>query len=149
MRSVIWIFLIVFVIVPDENRAADATLIKDDRSPAQEVNSVIGGSPARKEFSFLGGNSWLDAEGNFHLEMTVVHKRLLCAQYATHIQFGIGSQRCNTVTWISSPYVVSDKKHCNSAQLLHTGGNWADELAQKYGEISCARVQVHCRGRGC
>jgi hypothetical protein len=124
-------------------------MVKGMQSPAKEVNLVIGNSVARKEFSFSGGTAWLDAEGSFHLEVSVAHQRIRCAQYQTGIQFGIGNPRCSSVNWISSPQIVTDKKHCNSSQLVHTGGNWLEELSLQYEKVSCARVQVYCKGKIC
>jgi hypothetical protein len=129
--------------------ASEANLVKEVQSPAKEVNYAIGNSVARKAFSFSGGDAWLDAEGSFQLKIAVSHQRIRCAEYQTAIQFGTGSQRCNAVNWIGSPVMLTNKKQCNSSQLVHTGGNWLEELSKQYAGISCARIQVYCEGKTC
>jgi hypothetical protein len=108
----------------------------------------IGGaqSIARLDFRYGDINAWLLEDGNWHIEGSVTHRGAFCAQYQLGIQFGIGSPGCANVKWLGRPAFVTQRRHCNNAQLNHSGGDINYTAAELFEEINCAQRLIRCSG---
>lgn len=129
-----------------------APAVADDvRKLATEARrgSNIGGpqSLARLDFFFGDIRAWLLQDGNWHVEGGIQHYGALCGTYELGMQFGIGSPGCANVEWISTPIYVTQRRHCNSARLNHTGGDQSRAAAESFDHINCAQRLVRCSGK--
>lgn len=104
------------------------------------------GETPRKAFFARGVQGWLDAAGDWRVEIEVRHGHLLCGAYATGIQLGRGSPACTTVEWLTEADFLAPMQHCNSAARLHSGSGAVALPAQALEQVSCVRVLVRCKG---
>jgi hypothetical protein len=110
--------------------------------------SDIGGaqSLARLDFYYGDVRAWLLQDGNWHIEGNIRHQGALCATYRLGIQFGIGGPGCANVEWIGEPVYVTKRRHCNSAVLMHVGGDRSQSAADAFDNITCAQRLIDCSG---
>jgi hypothetical protein len=111
--------------------------------------SDIGGaqSLARLDFYYGDIRAWLLQDGNWHIEGSVQHRGALCGTYQLGIQFGIGNPGCANVEWIGMPIYVTKRRQCNSALIMHVGGDQNHSAADAFDQISCAQRLINCSGR--
>ncbi len=139
----------VLILVSSLCWSAESVVIQNQTAVARDVNLFVGQSSPKKTFKFSSGEAWLDANGSFQLKIEVKHHKLLCAQYRTAIRFGEGDPGCQQVSWNEDSIKLTSKRQCNSAELVHAGGDTVEYLAQQYGELTCAQVEVSCSGKFC
>ena len=111
-------------------------------------SSNIGGaqSLARLDFYYGDIRAWLLQDGNWHIEGGVQHRGAFCGTYQLGIQFGIGNPGCANVEWISTPIYVTQRRQCNSALIIHVGGDQSQIAADAFDQISCAQRLIYCTG---
>jgi len=112
---------------------------------AAATDSVVR-VPDRLDFNFGELRLWLRRTGEWHVEGEVSHRGLLCGTYEVGIRFGVGDPACANVSWLSSVRYVTSRKQCNSATVIHTGGDIQRELTGPFPSISCAERVIRCTG---
>lgn len=101
---------------------------------------------ARTEFDFREIDGWLRTDGSWHIKGWVEHSGLRCATYAVGVRFGVGTQGCSDVKWLTQTKFVTSMKQCNNARVLHEGGDDDAVLKQDYAKITCAERIIKCVG---
>ncbi len=111
--------------------------------------SNIGGtqSLARLDFFYGDVRAWLLQDGNWHIEGSIQHRGARCGTYELGIQFGIGNPGCANVEWIGGPIYVTKRRQCNSALMIHVGGDQDQGAADAFDQINCAQRLINCSGK--
>lgn len=100
-----------------------------------------------KEFNFRDDlKARLYSNGDFSLEAVIQHRRFRCGDYSVGIQFAAGKTSCTDAKWLSELTFLTNLKHCNSATRLHLGSFTDEFLGPQFEGVTCARVQIKCRG---
>ena len=104
--------------------------------------------PERLDFDFRAGDShaWINDDGDFQVSGWIKHTGLLCATYRMGVRFGVGSQGCLNVEWITEPIFVTTESQCNDARVEHTGGDTNAGLGKRLATITCGERVVRCSG---
>jgi hypothetical protein len=102
--------------------------------------------PATKEFQGRGTRGRISESGTWSISTTVTHTRLRCATYETGIQLGQGNADCSSVRWLSAVQFGTRQTHCNSATLIHTGGDELAGVKDTFEVSNCVRVVTRCNG---
>jgi len=130
--------------------SVSAISAEDVRKLATEPrrSNDIGGAQSlvRLDFNYGDIRAWLLEDGNWHIEGSVTHRGAFCGQYELGIQFGIGSPGCANVEWLGRPVYVTQRRHCNNAQLNHSGGDLDYRAAEAFNRINCAQRLIRCSG---
>ena len=126
---------------------ADNTKIKKDSVYAQKSTDwSSGGTKQQLDFKFGAAKASLRQDGVIQFEGTVSHMGLRCATYSAGIQFGKGNPRCTDVEWITEPVYLTSQKHCNNAELVHTGADKDAKAAERFDDITCGQYLLKCVG---
>jgi hypothetical protein len=102
--------------------------------------------PATKEFQGRSTRGRISESGTWSISTTVTHTRLRCATYETGIQLGQGNADCSNVRWLSAVQFGTRQTHCNSATLIHTGGDELAGMKDTFEASNCVRVVTRCNG---
>ena len=114
--------------------------------PLNAVPADGAGQPVTREFQGRDVSGRIDESGTWTIRTKVVHSRLRCATYETGIQLGRGNAGCADAEWSGPVQFGTRQTQCNSAAVIHTGG---DELALPQDAIegsNCVRVLTRCTG---
>ena len=119
---------------------SETTKIKKDTVFArQSTDWTSGGTKQQLDFKFGGGKATLRQDGVIQFEGPVKHIGLRCATYSAGIRLGKGNPRCADVEWITDPIYLTAKKHCNNAELTHTGADKNSIAAARFKDITCGQ----------
>jgi len=123
---------------PGAVRKTDLPLTGDMQFNKQQV--------LKKSFRDFEVEGWLSSDSNWYIKGTVTHQRLRCATYSLGVQLGKGNPACLNVEWLTNVQYGTQKKHCNSAPLIHVGGGEMPELRNLLSEATCVRIVTRCSG---
>jgi len=139
------ICLLVSVLASTTIAAKDVKSV--DYETEAETPWLPGKAKTEKEFNFRDGlKARLYSSGDFNVEAVIQHRRLRCGDYSVGVQFAVGKTSCADAEWLSELRFLTKLKHCNSATRLHLGGLRDESLATQFERVTCARVQIKCRG---
>jgi len=88
----------------------------------------------------------LDSDGDWRVRGEITHSRLRCGRYQLGVRFGAGDASCANVDWRTELLTSPERRQCNSATLVHTGGGTLDLSTDTIASLNCARVVVRCTG---
>jgi len=125
------------------------TVSKGTTAAAKKVMSYSNNTLDKLEFNFAGASAWLNKKGDWNIKGAVKHSRIRCASYQLGIRFGKGENGCSNAVWLTDYEYGTNVKHCNSAELQHTGGGYFSELENNINEVTCAQVDIKCFGSTC
>ena len=115
-------------------------LVLDPSSKSGSDDSAV------RKFHGIETRGSLDETGAWNLSTAVTHNRLRCATYETGIRLGKGNPACTQVEWLTETSYGSNRKHCNSAVLIHKGSGKFADGNDVYQASSCVRVVTKCTG---
>ncbi|HED17317.1 MAG TPA: hypothetical protein ENI64_10960 [Gammaproteobacteria bacterium] len=119
----------------------------DQAAVSKNMHMAMPGDPRSHEFAFGQGKVLLDASGGWTVDAWIHHAGLFCGTYRIGVQFGVGTQGCQGVSWLEQPVFVTRHKQCNNAITHHSGFGETPGLADQFKDISCARRIVRCSGK--
>jgi len=88
----------------------------------------------------------LNSDGDWRVRGEITHSRLRCGGYQLGVRFGTGSPSCSKVDWRTGLLATPERRQCNGATLIHSGGGTLDLSADTIRSLNCVRVVVLCVG---
>jgi hypothetical protein len=125
----------------EESSAAPQTIRQVDRPLLPAAGDATG-----RVFDGGFARGTLDDDGSWRLRGEITHSRLRCGRYRLGVRFGSGDASCTKVDWRTQLLTTPERRQCNAATLIHTGGGTLDLRADARRALNCARVVLRCAG---
>lgn len=131
----------------DDSPATQGLVVNTLYLPLAAASSrASAGQSSVREFQQGPTRGWINETGSWGISSPVVHTRLRCGTYEVGVQFGAGNPRCSQVRWRTNVQYGTSRTHCNSATLIHSGGETFPEWNNAFDTLSCVRVVTRCSG---
>ena len=135
------------LVVPASALAEEGRITSQSTAPVRP-SADFSSDPkaARASFRAFDFEGYLLGDGTWQVESKVVHPRLVCATYQVGLRFGVGNPGCTDVRWLSDVSYVTRERHCNQAEVVHSGGQTEPRLGAALRNITCVERVVRCTG---